>query len=830
MRSIFAVMCIALALDAVGQGSYAINTVAGSDWVGDGGPPTSAILLQSEGIATDGSGNLYIADAGDHRVRKVASNGVIETVAGTGVFGFSGDGGPAAQAQLNSPYGLALDAQGNLYIADLGNARVRRMDVNGTITTVAGGGALPAGGANDGSPATVLALSAPRNLAFDDIGNLYISDFGGARVYQMSPQGSLSTIAGTGIAGVSGDNGAASQARLNHPAGLAFDPQGVLYVADSANHLVRRIKLGVITSYARAATPTGLSFDGLGTLYVADTSAGYIAVIPVSGPSSTIAVAALDVSYSSGLGLYASTGGTVVAAGGSVPVTLAGGGNLAHGDNGPALQARLNHPAGVGFDTAGNIYIADRDNHRIRRVAAAGSAGTIVTVAGTGTAGNTGDGGPATSAQLNGPSSVTVDSSGNLYIADTGNAEVRKVTPDGNISAAAKTGLVSPVYAIADSSGNLYIADAGAGAILTVGASGVPVPLLSGLTSPRGLALDAQGDILFTDAGAARVASLSPAGTVTNIGPSTGSSWNIPRGVAVDSSGNVWVADTGLQQIIQVDASGALTVIAGTGAAGFSGDGGAATAAQLGFPWDVTVTAGGVALVADLENNRIRALTPPAPALQTQASSSTVPVLGNAAANVSVVNAASLTPGPVAAGMLLLITGTGISPAQIADTAIAFGPNPARILSGDANGILVLTPLALAGLASVSIEILYQNTVIATIPVAVANEAPALFTGPAGQAAANNQDTTLNSQSNPAARGTIISLYGTGLGVSGDPVTVSFDYYTAQVLYAGPVANYPGLFQINARIPSGFLPTGDLTVIVTVGTSPSPSPVRVWVD
>ncbi len=696
MRSIFAVMYMALALDAVGQGTYAINTVAGSDWVGDGGPPTSAILLQSEGIATDGSGNLYIADAGDHRVRKVGSNGVIETVAGTGVFGFSGDGGPAAQAQLNSPYGLALDAQGNLYIADLGNARVRRMDVHGTITTVAGGGALPAGGANDGSPATVLALSAPRNLAFDDFGNLYISDFGGARVYQMSPQGSLSTIAGTGVAGVSGDNGAAQLARLNHPAGLAFDPQGALYVADSANHLVRRIKSGLITSYARAATPTGLTFDGLGTLYLADASAGYIAVIPISGPPSTIAVAALDVSYSSGLGLYASTGSAVLTAGGSVPVTLAGGGNLAHGDNGPAVQARLNHPAGVGFDTAGNIYIADRDNHRIRRVAAAGSghgtsAGTIATVAGTGIAGNTGDGGPATSAQLNQPSSVTVDSSGNLYIADTGNAEIRKVTPDGNISTVAKTSLVSPVYAIADSSGNLYIADAGAGAILTVGASGVPVPLLSGLTSPRGLALDAQGDILFTDAGAARVASLSPAGTVTNIGSSTGSSWNIPRGVAVDSSGNIWVADTGLQQIIQVDSAGALTVIAGTGVAGFSGDGGAAAAAQLGFPWDVTVTAGGVALVADLENNRIRALIPPAPASQTQTLSA-APVLGNVAGNVAVVNAASLVPGPVAAGMLLLITGTGITPAQIADTAITFGPNPARILSGDANGILVLTP------------------------------------------------------------------------------------------------------------------------------------------
>src|ERR1700722_9381244 len=161
MRAILAVMYVVTTV-VVGQPvAYTINTVAGSDWVGDGGPAISGVLVQAQGLATDGSGNLYIADAGDHRVRKVAANGVIETIAGTGILGFSGDGGPAAQARLNSPYGLALDPQGNLYIADLGNARVRRVAPDGTITTVAGGGALPAGEANEGSPAAILALSAP---------------------------------------------------------------------------------------------------------------------------------------------------------------------------------------------------------------------------------------------------------------------------------------------------------------------------------------------------------------------------------------------------------------------------------------------------------------------------------------------------------------------------------------------------------------------------------------------------------------------------------------------------------------------------------------------
>jgi trimeric autotransporter adhesin len=821
MRSIAAATCIAaflhLARGATGAGNYTIATIAGSDWVGDGGPATSAILIQAEGVLADGSGNLYIADAGDHRVRKVSSSGVIETLAGTGIRGFSGDGGPAAEAQLNSPYGLALDWQGYLYIADLGNARVRKVGPDGIITTIAGGGQLSPGGADEGSPAAMVALSAPRNLALDTNGNLYISDFGGQRVYRMALDGSLTTVAGTGVAGASGDNGAAALARVNSPAGLAFDSQGALYIADSGNHLVRKVAHGLISSFARAATPTGLTFDGLGTLYVADISAGDIAVIPATGAPSSLAVAAVDVSFASGAGVYASAGNKAVLVNAKgVGTTVAGGGNMAYGDGGPATEARLNHPTGVAMDAAGNVYIADRDNNRIRRV---GPDGTITTVAGMDAAGNSGDGGLALDAKLSGPESVTVDRSGNLYIADTGNQRVRKVTPDGKIAAATDLGLLSPVYAIADGSGNLYIADAGAGKILTAGSNGVPATLVTGLSSPRGLALDSQGNLYYTEAGAARVSVRSPAGTVTSIG--TGS-WNIPRGVAVDGSGNVYVADTGLQQVLEVASGGEVTVIAGTGLAGFSGDGGNAAAAQLGFPWDVAVNTSGVVAVADLDNNRVRDLAPPA---ATQTSPGT-PMPGN----ITIVNAASLAPGPVAADMLLLIGGSGISPAQIPDTAVAFGPNPARILSADSSGILVVAPAAIAGLGSVPIEIIYQNTVIATIPVAVADAAPALFADATGQAAANNQDGTINSATDGAARGSVISLYGTGLGISGGAVTVTLGGYSAQVLYAGPVADYPGLFQINAQVPSGYLPTGDLGVVVTVETSPSQAGVKVWVD
>src|SRR5579875_3072104 len=214
---------------------YQIATAAGSSWDGDGGPATLAILYQAEGIASDAKGNLYISDAAGHRVRKVTPAGVISTVAGTG------DGGPAAAAQLNSPYGLAVDGIGRLYIADLGNARVRCVDLDGHISTVAGGGSLPAGGANEGSPAVLLALSAPRNLAWDGNGNLYIADFTGQRVYRLDPSGALTTAAGDGVAGFSGDGWAAINARLAYPAAIAVDRAGTLWIGDTQNHVVRKV-------------------------------------------------------------------------------------------------------------------------------------------------------------------------------------------------------------------------------------------------------------------------------------------------------------------------------------------------------------------------------------------------------------------------------------------------------------------------------------------------------------------------------------------------------------------------------------------------------------
>jgi hypothetical protein len=233
--------CPAVAAD-VPRMLYRIETVAGSANIGDGGAAVLAQIGNIQGVAVDRWGNLYLSDTDNHRVRKVSAGGVISTLVGTGFAGFSGDGGPAAGAQLNLPYGLAVDLAGCVYIADLGNQRVRRVGPDGTITTIAGTGFKAASG--DGGPAVQASLMTPRNVAVDAAGNLYFSEFEGHRIRKVTPDGRIFTVAGTGLAGFRGDGGAATSAQIGFPAGLAVDRSGVLYFADSQNQRVRRILPG----------------------------------------------------------------------------------------------------------------------------------------------------------------------------------------------------------------------------------------------------------------------------------------------------------------------------------------------------------------------------------------------------------------------------------------------------------------------------------------------------------------------------------------------------------------------------------------------------------
>jgi PIN domain nuclease of toxin-antitoxin system len=331
-----------------------ISTVAGNEirgFSGDGGPATSARLSYPYSVAVDTAGNLFIADTYNHCVRKVTPGGVISTVAGNGTYGFSGDGGPATAAQLRIPQGVAVDTAGNLFIADTGNNRVRKVTPGGVISTVAGNGTH--GFSGDGGPATSAQLNYPSGVAVDTARNLFIADRNNNRIRKVAPGGVISTVAGNGTYGFSGDGGPAMAAQLRIPQGVAVDTTRNLFIADYGNNRVRKV-----TSNGVISTVAGNGIRGFS------------------------------------------------------------------GDVGPAASARLNGPSGVAVDTARNVFIADTGNNRVRKVT---SSWVISTVAGNGIRGFSGDGGPATSARLSYPYGVAVDTAGNVFIADF-NQRIRKVT------------------------------------------------------------------------------------------------------------------------------------------------------------------------------------------------------------------------------------------------------------------------------------------------------------------------------------------------------------------------------------------------------------------
>jgi uncharacterized protein (TIGR03437 family) len=783
MRILFAIpFWLAFAINAQPPG-YVISTAAGSGWIGDGGPATLAILRQPGGVAADNRGNLYIAETGGHRIRKLDRSGVITTVAGTGVAGFSGDGGAATAAQLASPYGLAADALGNLYIADLGNARVRCVDANGNITTIAGGGTLSPGPANEGMAATSMLLNSPRNLLAIDGGGLYISDFGGHRVFQLSTGGLLTTVAGTGTPGYSGDGSMAVSAQLAYPAGLAVGFDGSLYIADSLNHAVRRIASGVITTFGSVGTPVGMAWDIFATLFVADMDANALLRFPSGGVLPPIPIPASDVVRAMDLNMYApeSSAGIVVRFPLIGQMSLAaGGGDTARGDGGDATEALLNHPSGVTVDASGNLYIADRDNARVRRVA---PGGTITTV--------------AASARWLAPSAISVDPAGNVYVVDTGLKQVLKITPTGDVKRVAQN-VTTPTQAVADAAGTLYVADSAAGKIFSVTSGGVMSTLLDKLAAPHGLALDGAGRLFFTQQDGASVRSLDlSSGSLSELGAGQ---WSIPRGIAVNPAGEIFVADTGRQQIVRIDAAGQVTAVAGIGVAGFSGDVGAAAAGQLNFPWDVAVGPAGVVYVADLENYRVRLLTP-----QTAPTPLTT---------VQVLNGVSLAPGPVAPGMLLVLRGTGIPATDAPSTIVLINSIPVPILAMDNTQIQVQAPLSLVTPADAEIIIVDQGSIAATVTTSTAASAPALY--------------PMDPQSAAAARGAIVTLYGTGLGLGDLRVTATIGGLAADVVTLDPSPGYTGLFQINLRVP-GAAVLGPASVIVTVGGASTQAGVIITV-
>jgi sugar lactone lactonase YvrE len=474
-------------------------------------------------VFVDGAGNILIADTLNHRIRKVNTTGAISTIAGNGTGGFGGDNGPATIAELDEPAGVCVDATNNIFIADTLNHRIRAVDSNGVITTVAGNGTP--GFAGDNGPATSASLASPFAV-FVHAGTLLIADKNNSRIRNVDASATITTVAGNGSN--EGDGGPATNALLGRPLAAKPDANGNLFISDTGHSAVREV--------FGPNPPTGQLPGNIATI------AGTITGLGVAVAGSFVDSAGnVLVANGSNMILKVAPNGVVtsVAGGGTSPGTCPGSTN-AVGDGCVATSASLTGPADVSEDSAGNIFIADQGDQRIRRVDHATL--IITTVAGNGVSGFAGDNGPATSANLTFPASVVVDAGGNMFIADTGNNRIRKVNAAGIITTiagngtssivdggpATSTGFVAVNGLALDEAGNLYVADA------------------NGTVSNRIRKIDHASQIISTIAGN------GAPGFAGDNGPAFSASLNFVNGVAVDARGNIFITDSDNNRIREV--------------------------------------------------------------------------------------------------------------------------------------------------------------------------------------------------------------------------------------------------------------------------------------
>jgi uncharacterized protein (TIGR03437 family) len=924
--------------------SGTLTRVAGTGragYSGDGGPATSAQISlpadwQAGGLAVDSSGNLYIADSSNSRVRMISTSGIISTIAGGNCCN-SAEGVLATTATLSTPWAVAVDSSGNIYIADTGTNKVRQVSTSGTITTVAGNGS--AGYTGDGGPATNAQLSAPRGIALDSAGNLYIADRNNNRIRKVFG-GTITTVAGGGAS--LGDGGAATGAQLNQPSAVALDSSGNLYIADTSNNRIREVSGGTITTVvgggssgdgssatsASLSTPLGVAVDSSGNLYMSDgydcrirkVAGGIISTVGgnglygYSGDGGPANLAQLGL-VSGGIAMDPSGNLYIaerfqsrvrrVAVNGTITTFAGTGGGGFSGDNGPATAAKLNSPYGLAFDSSGNLYIADTSNNRIREVS---TSGQITTIAGTGNSGFGGDGGPATSAQLAGPQGVGVDSSGNIYIADTGNNRVRRIS-GGTISTVAGTGVA--------------------------GSSGDNGPATSAtLNGPQGVMADTAGNLYVSDTNSYRIRKIDTAGAITAYagkgsccysgdgGPALAAQIGAPAGLAMDGGGNFYFAD-GVSAVRVISPGGIINTVAGNGTGGYSGDGGPANVALVGATSGVAVDASGNVYAVSWISSEVRFLqllplavgttslptaynsfaysanltaigghvpytwslasgslpnglslsaagvisgTPTATGTFTfkvQVTDATS-VTASATLSIAVNNGPAITAGgivngasftaPIVPGSAAVIYGNAL-----AATAASNSPPLATTLNGTSvtmNGIAVplsyvsptqirfQVPWELAGQTSASVIVTTSRGASSAISVRLAAMAPGIFTTNGlgtGQGSIYNPDHLQNSSSDPAHPGVQIQLFAVGLGaVSNQPAdgavagqnsntstlpTVTIGGIQATVVAAG-LSNSSsyfyqtvavGSYQVIVTVPAGVAAGSSVPVVLTAG-------------
>lgn len=588
------------------------TVVAGSDettgFAGDGGPAASALFRDLSAVVADGDGSLYLADTGNRRVRKIDVAGIVTTIAGTGADGDSGDGGPATEASLR-PTWLALGPGPVVYAASVSG--IRRVAPDGTVSTVAG---VPSG-----------------PVATDLDGNLYVST--GTTIVRRATDGTTSVVAGNGTAGHSGDGGPATSAEIRASSLAVHGRTPATISFTEAGDYVRQVSpAGVITTVAGAGTPgyagdggpsseasfrfgssttlvgrPGIATDAAGHLYVADHGNFRVRRLSVEGTASTVAGNGTEGFGARGFG----------------------------GDGGPAQDAQLHNPIATAALPGGGYVIADAGNNRVRKVAADG---TISTIAGTGATTSSGDGGPAIAAGLGSVAALAVDSAGNVHIAD--GARVRRIGPDGNITTVAGSGSafyggdggpatsagIVPRGLAFGPDGRLYISD-GANSTVRVVENGIIArfagdgvfggvqtfqggkPRLEAhFNAPKDLFFDNRGSLYVLDVGSVTtLRRISPLGSVRRVASAGG----LADSAARDASGRLYFGRGNIYTVLRHEpAAGCCldkTPVAGSGVAGFSGDGGPATAARLDRELGVSI-AGHRMLVSDAGNARVRGL------------------------------------------------------------------------------------------------------------------------------------------------------------------------------------------------------------------------------
>ena len=696
--------------------THIVSTIAGnglSSSAGDGGPAVDA-SLSGGSVAVAGNGDIYVADALNSVIRKIVkSTGVITAFAGTGVSGSTGDGGQALAAELTTPYGIALDSVGNLYIADVSVSKIRKVATNGVITTVAGTGV--AGYSGNNQLATTAQLRNPSSIVFDGSDNMFISDSGNNRIRKVAAgTGIITSIAGTGVGGFNGD-GLANAAQLDTPVQIAY-ANNFVYVADQSNNRIRRINLSTVSISTVAGNGVGTSTgDGgpaanatvhypmsiaiLGsTLYVADQSSTIRAITGVGTPSPMIASFA-------GIGRpFAGDGGPATAAvlgqyqkmvigvngdlyiddsynarvrrvdkATGIITTLAGTGATQYNGDGPVATTNL-QLSSIAPDAAGNVYVAEGDYAYIRKVVVA--TGMVTTVAGTGNHVLNGDG-PALTTNVT-PNGLAIDETGDVYIADAEHALVRKLTvSSGMITTIAGTGAlafngdgpvattnIEPDFITVDHAGDLYIADSTNNRIRKIT---IATGMVTTLVGTGGTAYN--GD---------------QAGTATNLDPS---------GIAVDGFGNIYAADFDNHRVRRWDAATKqMSTVAGTGVPGSDGDGGLATSARLVSPATVALDATGQLFIADVAMRRIRVMTVPIPAVTPPPPAAQPPYVAVSPERLLDTRIGVGAPaGKLTAGATLVLQVTGAGATAIPPNASAVALN-VTVTEPDAPGFLTVWP------------------------------------------------------------------------------------------------------------------------------------------